>query len=154
MSTRTLSTLAYDDLLRCSAWRAVGDFENDEDASLEPLELKVGERVPSDVEDVWCLCDVFFADGSKHMGCALCRGDCDDGPILRSVWNGSEDIRQYVSPTPQFILVKEGPNHFCEKFRRSINSVFPITFAAVVKFETPPHERKIIIGVNGVLVTL
>jgi len=155
METRkTLSQLSYGDFKKSPVWLAVGDFANDDDAFLEPAQLDGEGRVPSGTKEVWCLCRATFSNGVEHLAAAMCRGDSCDGPLLWTVWNGSEDIPLYVPPAPPPVIQKRGPRVFAERFGLGLLDVFPITIDVVARFEEWPEKRSVKVDIEGVVETL
>lgn len=150
MKTR-LSKLNFDHLKISPAWISVGDYANDVDKSLSALK-DPSKPVPSIVEEVWVLCEATFADGSKHPGIAMCRGDSNLGPLLWTIWNGSENISLYLPPAPKHVIDVRGPRYFCQKFTKQEDDVFPIRIEVVPEFEIPPKKRKISLRVDGPVV--
>jgi len=154
METRkTLSQLSYEDLENSPVWMAVGDYANDDDAFLEPAELDDEGRVPSGIEEVWCLCRATFSNGTEHLAAAMCRADSCDGPLLWTVWNGIEDIPLFVPPAPPPVIQKRGPRVFAERFGLDVLDVFPVTIEVVTKFEESPERRSVKVDVEGVIET-
>lgn len=147
----TLSRLSYKDLSDSPAWAAVGDYAEAEDAELEPVRLDAQGRIPSDGEEIWCLCSAMFADASEHLATAMCRGDSSDGPLLWGVWNGAENVPLLLPPSPDFVLSKCGPRVFTEKFNSNLAAVFPLVIKVAVPFVMSPEERYAKLGVTGIL---
>ncbi len=145
-----LSKLGYGDLLKHPAWLATGDYAEDEDTELEPVMMDDSGRLPSSLGEVWCLCSARFADGSEHLACAMCRADCDDGPLLWTVWNGEDDVPLFVPPAPLPVLLKDGPEPFAKNFGRTLEEVFPLSISVDPRFATPPERRSEIIRTNGI----
>jgi hypothetical protein len=145
---RTLSQLNYHDLGAHPAWAVAGDPEA-EDVELAPVRLDSAGRVPRDVGEVWCLCEAVFADGSRHLASAMCRGDSDQGPLLWTVWNGAEDVPLLLPPAPDFVLEKEGPEVFVMKFRLNLPEVFPMRIEVVPRFAVEPEHRSVALDVSG-----
>ncbi len=149
--SKTLSQLTYEDLKRSPAWGAIGDYAEDEDAKLTPVQFDDFGRIPEKLEEVWCMCTVVFANGSELMATAMCRGDSSDGPLLWSVWNGSEDVPLLLPPAPPPVLAKKGPDFFSNKFNMKKDEVFPLTIKVVSRFSTSPEIRSVKLGESGVL---
>jgi hypothetical protein len=143
--------LTYDDLKEIPAWVAVGDYAQVEDAELEPVEFDEDGTVPARIGEVWCLCNAVFADGSEHLASAMCRGDSSDGPLLWTVWNGTEDVPLFLPPAPPPVLAKRGPEAFSAKFNADMHAVFPLKITAVARFAVSPEERSVRVDVAGVL---
>lgn len=141
MQRKTLSSLSYDDLERCTAWLSVGDYAEAEDVEVQQIEWDEAGCVPESVGEVWCLCRAVFADGTVHKACAMCRGDSDDGPLLCSVHNGYGDVPLMLSPAPPEVLRKRGPSWFASRFDRSVEAVFPLVVEVVPCFARGPAKR-------------
>jgi len=146
-----LSTLTYEDLAEVQVWSTPAGSEEEEDATLSPVSLTRDGLVPSNVGEVWCLCTAWFADGSQHRATAMCRGDSGDGPLLWTVSAGSEDVPLLVSPSPAFVLARQGPTFFAARFGKSLEQVFPLTIEAATRFAVEPQRRRVCIGADGVL---
>ena len=149
-TSTTLSRLTYDDFARSPAWRAVGDYANDEDKTLEPVTLGSAGVIPEHVEEVWCLCVATFADGSEHQACAMCRGDSADGPLVWSVWNGEKDVPVILPPAPPDVLKLDGPDAFAAGFGLSLEEVFPVRLKVVPTFASEPSMRRVVLDSSGV----
>ncbi len=149
MTAKKLSQLDNSDLLRHPAWLAVGDYAQDVDAELVPLPLDEG-RIPETAGEVWCFCTVTFADGTEHLGSAMCRGDSKDTLSLWSVWKDEEPVRILVPPAPSFVLEKQGPSPFARHFGRCVGEVFPLTIQAVPPFAVNPQVRAVRLDLTGV----
>ena len=147
---KALSQLNYEDLRRCAAWVAVGDYAEVEDPELAPVGFDSDGRVPRHIEEVWCLSRATFADGSEHPAIAMCRGDSDAGPLLWSVWNGTEDVPVVIPPAPSSVLAKRGPGAFASKFGRAVEDVFPMDFEVIAGFSTYPLRRRVKIEATGI----
>jgi hypothetical protein len=141
----TLSRLSYDDFIRVPAWQVLRETSDEEDVSLEPATIDNMGLIEKSNGEVWCLCKAIFSNGEEHKASAMCRGDNNEGPLLLTVFNGSEDVALIMPPAPDFVLKSEGPQVFCKKFDKQENEVFPITFKVVPKFQVKPEERSIII---------
>ena len=148
---KTLSKLTYDDLKSFPAWAAMGNYAEDEDATLEPVQLDSEGRIPSDLEEIWCLCTACFADGSERLAAAMCRADSSDGPLLWSVWNGADDVPLFLPPTPPSVLSKKGPDVFAASFGMKTSDVFPVRMKVVARFATAPEERSVDLSVAGIV---
>lgn len=149
-ATTTLSRLTYDHLTDSPAWRAIGDYANADDQTLEAIRYAGCRPIPASVQEVWCLCIAKFANGSEHSACAMCRGDSADGPLAWSVWNGEEDVPVIVPPAPPPVLEIDGPGVFASRFALSVQEVFPIVFEVVPRFVVRPEKRAAILDVAGV----
>ena len=136
-SVKTLGQLTEDDLVRHVAWVVVGGYEA-EYLELSPVQLDSTGRIPGNTGEVWCLCTAVFANETEHVACAMCRGDSADGPLLWSVSNGKESVPLLLPPAPDFVLAREGPEAFAEKFGMRLEDVFPLTIRAVPRFVVEP----------------
>ncbi len=145
----TLSQLTNEDLRRYSAWEATGDYAEDVDAKLTPVKFDDDGRVPVELEEVWCMCIATFSDGSEHMASSMCRGDSSDGPLLCTVWNGSDNVELLVPPAPPHVLEKHGPDYFSAKFNMKKGAIFPLTIKVVPRFTTKPEIRSAIFEETG-----
>jgi hypothetical protein len=146
-----LSQLTNEYLKTNSAWETIVETIDEEDVQLTPVEFDQKGRIPIHLGEVWCLCRAIFANETEYIASAMCRGDSSDGPLLWSVWNGSEDVRLMLPPAPSFVLEKEGPECFANKFNLSIKDVFPILFEVIPRFESAPEIRRIKLGFSGEL---
>lgn len=151
---KSISKLTYDDLKAHPAWQATGDYAEDEDAKLAPVQFDGEGRIPDDLKEVWCMCVAVFANGSEHMATSMCRGDSSDGPLLWSVWNGREDVTLLLPPAPPAVLAKRGVDFFSTKFSMKKDDIFPLTIKVVSRFATSPEIRNVKLGELGVIMSM
>lgn len=142
---KTLSQLTCDDLKKYPTWQSIGNYAEDEDAQIKPLILNDLDKIPLTIEEIWCLCEAIFADNSKHLAVAMCRGDSSDGPLLCSVWNGIEFVPLFFPPAPTIVLEKKGDNYFSIKFNIQKNKIYPLRINVLSRFESNPEIRTLTI---------
>ena len=151
MEKRTIQTMTYADFAVTPVWALkAGDAGQLTNPPLVPVTLAAGQKVPKELGELWCLCRARFADGTEHQAAGMCRGDEAIGPLMWSIWNGTQDVRLLVPPAPEFVLARQGPAPFAAKFGKPLAAVFPLTIRAVAEFAVEPAIRHVKIGVGGV----
>lgn len=145
-----LSELNYDHFEEAGAWRVIPETLEEVDASLEPALLNSRGEVTRENEEVWCLCQASFSNGSAHRAAAMCRGDSGQGPLLWTIWNGVKDVSLQLPPAPPPVLKVDGPEPFCASFDLNIADVFPIRLVVIPRFEQKPNLRKVMLDTTGV----
>lgn len=132
-------------------WEETGECTEDVDLIVRPAALGPGNVVPSRLSGVWCLCRCVFNNGERHHAVARCEGDSAEGPSLWSISDGRDPVLLKVPPSPDFVLAKDGPREFARKFGLSPEEIFPLQMDVIARFETPPVERGVRIGIDGVM---
>jgi len=138
-----LSEMSYRYFEIHDAWKVIIDSYQEEELRMEPAFKNQFNQVQCENGEVWCLCQAIFNDGSIHKASAMCRADSNEGPLLLSFWNDSEDVTLILPPAPDFVLDTEGPIPFAQKFSKNFEEVFPIKFFIIPLFEFPPTQRQV-----------
>jgi hypothetical protein len=141
MTQLKLSELSYQVFDKIDAWQVLMDSYDEEELILKPATKNTLGQIKDTIGEVWCLCKAVFNNGNEYKASAMCRADSNEGPLLWTVWNGKENVSLILPPAPDFVLAEEGPIPFCAKFGQSQDSVFPIKFIVIPKFQFQPYER-------------